>query len=65
LRYDDKFDEYTSIIRIYKEEKSKKIFIQFGAFIINESHKKEDIDSNPLYFCVFSTQQLIEIASII
>lgn len=39
LRTNDKFDEFTSIIRFYKEEKSKKIFIQFGTFFKDESNK--------------------------
>ncbi len=51
----DTLDEFTSIIRIYKENKSKKIFIQFGSFV------KEN--NGELSFFIFSTQQLIMIES--
>jgi len=61
LRFtEDKFDDFTSIIKIFKEDKSKKIYIQFGAFVENEIKKGS---SNSLNFCIFSTQQLIEISS--
>jgi len=51
----DTLDEFTSIIRVYKENKSKKIFIQFGSFV------KEN--NGELSFFIFSTQQLIMIES--
>ena len=66
LRYGEEcFDEFTSIIKVYKEDKSKKIFIQFGAFIQNESHKKINKNDLNLNFCILSTQQIIEITSIL
>ena len=55
LRTLDTLDENSSVIRVYKENKSKKIFIQFGTFI------KEN--SEELTFFMFSTQQLIQIES--
>jgi len=64
LRYGESFDEYTSIIKVYKEDKSKKIFIQFGALIQNESSMKIIEMKKKLDFCIFSTQQMIEITSI-
>jgi len=64
LRYGECFDDFTSIMRICKEDKSKKIFIQFGAFIDYESNKRINEIDNDLHFCIFSSQQLIEMSSI-
>ena len=61
LRTNEKFDEFTSIIRINKLDKCKKIFISFGTFINDDSEPYNKIN---LKYSVFSTQQLIEISSI-
>jgi len=56
LRTEEKIDDYSSIIKISKEERSQKMFISFGAFV-SEKDKEE------LTFKIFTTQQLIDTSS--
>ncbi len=53
LRTEDKLDEYSSIIKISKEEKSQKMFVSFGTMVAEE-------DKEELTFKIFTTQQLID-----
>jgi len=56
LRTEDKLDDYSSIIKISKEEKSQKLFISFGTMV-------EEDDREELVFKIFTTQQLIDTSS--
>ena len=56
LRTEEKLDDFSSIIKISKDERSQKMFVSFGAFI-NEKDKED------LTFKIFTTQQLIDTSS--
>jgi hypothetical protein len=58
LRTEEKLDEFSSIIKISKDERSQKMFVSFGAFV-NEKDKED------LIFKIFTTQQLIDTSSIL
>lgn len=56
LRTEEKLDDFSSIIKISKDDRSQKMFVSFGAFV-NEKDKEE------LIFKIFTTQQLIDTSS--
>jgi hypothetical protein len=54
-RSNDYFDEFTSVLKFSKEDKSQRIFISMGTFV-------RDCHEN-LIFKIFSKQQLIDYSS--
>lgn len=54
-RTSEAFNEYTSVVRISKEDKSQKVFVSFGTFVKDQN--------NDLIFKVFLKQQLIDFSS--
>ena len=54
-RSDLEFDEYSSIIRISKEDKSQNVHVSLGTFVMDKY--------NNLIFKIFSKQQLIDYSS--
>ena len=58
LRTEDKLDQNSAIIKITKEDKLQKMFISFGTFT-------SDDENENLTLKIFTTQQLIDISSIL
>jgi hypothetical protein len=54
-RLNEKFDEFTSVVKIAKEEKSQRVFLSMGTFV-------RDNNKN-LIFKIFTRQQLIDFSS--
>ena len=56
-RVAEKFDEYTAVVKISKEEKAQRVFLSMGTFV-------RDNNKN-LIFKIFTKQQLIDFSSTI